>query len=150
MLIRTRETAWVFEQLYAAGKFYVTSRNGEQPQEGWHTAGISVGNYDDDIDFITDFHDKFYAHVYGTPGFERARRKLREILNDLAKDNWIDKWKSNCNKEYVGEPTWQMAYSLPAEFAYRLRDERDTFEGMARRYRGDDYDRYKEATHNLR
>jgi len=144
MLLRTRIEAWVFEQLYLAGKFYRTSRNGGPEEEGWHTSGISVGNYDDDIDLITAFHAEFYAHVYGTPGFESARRKLRETLNELAADKWIDKWKCNCDKQYLGEPTWQMAYGLPFDYAYGIRSNRRTFEGMAREHRGDDYDRYRE------
>jgi hypothetical protein len=135
----TERFMWLFERLYEAGSFRETSRNGELPQIEWSTSGLSVGSlYDADCDLLDAFRERFPGRDAGDGGIKAAKSRLGRLFNEAFNDGWIDRTIRGNQLEYFGEgQRWDYVYRLPAEYAIKIKNGRETPESLARRYQGD-------------
>ncbi|MBB3268859.1 hypothetical protein FHW79_006536 [Azospirillum sp. OGB3] len=132
---RTAQCAFVFQRLYDVLSWGNESRNGG-PMVFRSYGGLTCGTiYDDELDFITAFAEKFPGRTDDT---QNAAARLRRLLKQLADDGWLDRKVRPNYKEYLGEGgNWSYEYSLPQQLAMKIRDGKTTAEEMARRYQGD-------------
>jgi hypothetical protein len=134
---KTAQFMFLFDELNKAGRFVCETINGVTYPDHWATWGLSVGSfYDRDLELLNRFIDRFPGRKHDD--YENGKRRLGRLLSELYHDNWIDRTIRGNQMEYMGETQkWAYVYSLPAEFARKILDGKETPESLARRYQGD-------------
>lgn len=135
---KTEQFMFLFDELNKAGRFTEETRNGITYPDHWATWGLSVGSfYDRDTELLERFIDRFPGRKHDD--YEGGKRRLGRLFSELVRDNWIDRTIRGNQREYFGEgQSWSYVYTLPAEFARKILEGKETPESLARRYQGDD------------
>lgn len=127
---KTAQVAFIFEYLFGSMSRY---GNGE-----WAGGCDVCTSYDDGQAFVAAFAEKFPGRLPDI-NFTLASNRMRRLVKEMTDDGWLERFRLGNHDQYhpAQEPNWQYVYSIPAEYAEKLRKGQWTAEYMARRYLGD-------------